>query len=493
MNSTQESRQGTAVVIGGSMAGLLAARVLSDFYREVLVVEKDDLPNGPELRPGTPQAFHPHRLTPRGLELLERYFPGFNEELLGHGAPSSLNGFNHMSNEHGILVLGPDPDNNASCTRALLEWVIRRRAQAVPGIRFLTKQEVTGLLSSPDGASVTGVLIRERGSEGQRRTLAADLVVETGGRASRLTAWLSELGYEVPAPDRLHLNLGYSTRRYRVPEGMERTWNVIHTSGRASEGTATGVFGPIENGLAESVLYSAGGVYPTTEAESYAQEAGALTSPVLAEAIRDLEPLGPPRAFRVPELVRRRYGHMTSWPAGLLVLGDAFCHFDPIFGQGITVASMEAELLEECLREEREQPRAGFELRALGRMQELIEPAWWLNCTAALRWKGVEYAGAAPLEGVEFAQRYFDQYHRHAMQTQSMELYGLFWAVNTLFAPPGELVRPELVEAVLAGAPETDRTWFDALAQQHGVRPAELPAALLPAFFRSAAAEAPRA
>ncbi|WP_426446514.1 NAD(P)/FAD-dependent oxidoreductase [Paenibacillus sp. S-38] len=493
MNEMQECRQQRAVVIGGSMAGLLAAGVLSGFYEEVIVVEKDELPDGPELRPGTPQAFHPHRLTPRGLELLERYFPGFNEELLGHGAPSTLNGFNHMSNEHGILVMGPDPENHASCTRSLLEWVIRRRARAVPGIRFLTKQEVTGLLSPPDSTAVTGVLVRERGSEGQRRTLAADLVVETGGRVSRLTAWLNELGYEVPAPDRLHLNLGYSTRRYRVPDGTERSWNVIHTSGCASEGRATGVFSPIENGLAESVLYSAGGVYPTTEAERYAQEAGALTSPVLAEAIRDLEPLGPPRAFRVPELVRRRYGHMTRWPAGLLVLGDAFCHFDPIFGQGITVAAMEAELLEECLREERGQPREGFELRVLGRMQELIEPAWWLNCTAALRWKGVEYTGTVQLEGVEFAQRYLDQYHRHVMQEQSMELYGLFWAVNTLLAPPNELVRPELMDAVLAGASENDRAWFDALAQQHGVRTSGLPAVLLPSFFCSTAAEVPKA
>ncbi|MCZ8521275.1 MULTISPECIES: NAD(P)/FAD-dependent oxidoreductase [Paenibacillus] len=494
MEQNQHRHLGTAIIIGGSMAGLLAARVLSDVYREVLVVERDELPSEPANRAGTPQAFHPHRLTPRGIQVLERYFPGFNEELLTHGAPSSLGMTSHMSNAYGSLIMGPDPQNNASCSRALLEWVFRRRVQALPGVSFLTRHEATGLEVSADGRTVTGVRVRSRGpADAAPRPLSADLVLDASGRFSRLVPWLRDLGFDVPEPDILRLDLAYSTRRYRVPAGKQLPWEVIHTSGQPEKRIPTGVFSVIEDDTAESTLYSAGGLYPTTSPEAYPYEAARLTSPALAESIQELEPLGPPRGFRVPELVRQRFGLMSDWPQGLLVLGDAFCHFDPIFGQGITAAAMEAEILEEALREELLSARPGMEIRILGRIQELLEPAWWLNCTAGLRWPGVEYAGSEPLVGVEFAHHYFDLYLAHSIREQNMELYGLYWMVNTLLVSPNKLAQPELVTAVLAGASEAEKAWFHALSAEHGLPAEELPGALLPAFFRPQPAETPSA
>ncbi len=188
-----------AIVIGGGMAGLLSARVLSDYYAEVLIIEKDDLPVKPEIRAGTPQAFHPHRFTPRGKMITERLFPGFNNELLTCGAPSTQNKMVHQINQYGSLVM-TNTDNNATFSRALFEWVCRQRVKEISNIKFLTKVNVIGLLMSSDQTAVTGVHVRERKQQGQQKQLDADIVIDTSGRFSKLANWLQDLDlmFQIP-------------------------------------------------------------------------------------------------------------------------------------------------------------------------------------------------------------------------------------------------------------------------------------------------------
>ncbi|WP_318773051.1 FAD-dependent oxidoreductase [Bacillus gobiensis] len=204
------------IVIGGSIAGLLAARVLSGYYNEVLIIDRDDFPDKPENRSGTPQAFQPHRLTPRGILILGRFFPGYNEELLAHGAPSALNKLNHMINSYGSMVMA-NQENEATFSRALLEWVLRKRVQAISNVRFLCKKEVIRLLSSTDRSTITGIQVRDRDSaEQQQQKITANLVIDTSGRFSKVVRWLTEIGYAVPKPEMLKVSLGYSTRHYRI-------------------------------------------------------------------------------------------------------------------------------------------------------------------------------------------------------------------------------------------------------------------------------------
>jgi hypothetical protein len=197
----------------------------------------------------------------------------------------------------------------------------------------------------------------------------------------------------VPTPDYLHAKLGYSTRRYRVPAHLAHLadeWDLINIMGYPVKGTFTGVFSFIENKIAEMLLYRPGGDYPPTNGDEFEQAVAQLPNPIISEMLRDFEPLGSPRSYHVDKLYRHHYEQMEQWPVGLLVLGDAFVIYDPIFGQGMTVTAMQVEMLKFCLQAQQSNPQPQF------------EPAWWLNCVNDLQWLGVKYEGVQPLQGSSF-------------------------------------------------------------------------------------------
>ncbi|MCS7458883.1 FAD dependent oxidoreductase [Paenibacillus doosanensis] len=475
---------GKAIVIGGSIAGLLAARVLSDFYEEVLIVERDELPESPSERQGTPQAIHPHRFTERGKKITNRLFPGYEDDLLAGGALPVFNKRLHNGNQYGSLDV-QNPRHDYKFSRALLEWAFRNQVKKLANVRIQVKQEVTGLLMNEDRSRVTGIRLREKGWGGAESTWNADLVVDTSGRGSKLTPWLEAAGYEVPRPDLLKVALGYSTRRYKVPAHLNHlmeTWDTINIAGQPAKGTFTGVFSFIENGVAEMLLYRPGGQYPPVEAEAYEREIAGLPTPLIDSIVRQLEPLAPPRGFRVPELYRRRYDRMEKWPSGLLALGDAICIYDPIFGQGMTVAAIQAEVLEATLRERQSVPEEGFELHVLRRLQDVIEPAWWLNCANDLQWEGVEYEGAEPLKAISFASRYISLLLQQGT-TQNQKLYGLYWAVNTLSVTPEEMLRFDTVMPILNATAE-GKQLLDELVREYGEHLEAMWDQIVPSFSR---------
>ncbi|MEK8129071.1 FAD-dependent monooxygenase [Paenibacillus filicis] len=478
----QAKKQGKAVVMGGSMAGMLAARVLADEFEEVLIVDRDEFPAGPENRAGTPQAYHPHRLLPRGKMILSELFPGWMEELLTYGAFSREGKTIRSISPYGTLEVTDRQD--AVCTRALLEWAFRRRIQVIPNIRLLAGWEVTGLQMTTDQSEVTGVLLRERGGERQSAAIEADLVVDASGRSSKLARWLQAAGYEVPEPERLATSLGYSTRLYRMPGHVADRWSVILVEGIPAQGRGTGVFGPIEGNKVEVVLYCAGGQrYPSTDAELYEQELAELYDPILAEVLQDCEPLGPPRGYRVPECFRQRFEQMERWPSGLLAVGDALCNFDPIYGQGITVAAIEAEILGRYLRGRGPGRSGGWEREVFEQMQVAIEPAWWLTTVSDLCWPGVTYTGAYSPEGIAFAQTYLDLYRKLAVGGRRMELFQKYMMVNGLLISPQEILSVEMIEAVLAADPTGEgKRWLAGLGLEEWARLQQFLKRNLPVF-----------
>lgn len=464
MNSIQ--KVGKAIVIGGSMTGLMTARVLSSYYEEVLLIDKDEFPQHPADRNGAPHGFHPHRFTQRGKMITEQLFPGYEEELVALGSPSSLKKTVHMMNQYGTVAV-PYQRNDIKFSRAVLEWVIRGRVRKIPNVRILTEHDVIGLHTTPNHTAVTGVEVRQRGL-GMKHDYMADLVVDASGRASKLTQWLTEFGYDVPHPDRMKAAIGYSTRRYNVPahkKHLIEKWDVINIMGQPVKGTFAGVFSFIENEVAEMMLYRPGGHYPPTDAEDFEQEVAQLPTPMIAEILRELEPIAPPKGFRVPELYRHHYDKMEKWPNGLLVLGDAYCIYDPIFGQGMTVAAIEVDLLDTMLQERQTNSEPHFEQKFLRTIQEkAITPAWWLNCAADLQWDGVVYeAGSEPLKGVAFGSRYMNLILREGTANQNFKLFGLYWGVNSLSLPLYELFHPQMVKSVLASSEEGQQLLADLL------------------------------
>ncbi|EHS55593.1 FAD-dependent monooxygenase [Paenibacillus kribbensis] len=452
---SHQTKEEKAIVIGGGISGLLTARVLSDYYQEVMIIERDKLPQEPSARPGTPQAFHPHRVLPRGSMIMERFFPGYVDDLLAQGAHPTQNEKMSLFTSQGAIETCSN-EKNAASSRALLEWTFRQRVQKISNIRFLSGQEVTGLQTSADHKQVTGVHIKERSDQKQERTVAADLVVDTSGRSSKLIKWLDAMGLEVPEPERLKVHLGYSTRYYRVPPHIKEKWGTVISEAQPAKGIGTGMLGYIEDNMAQTLLFSAGGAhYPSTDPEEYEKEMLALATPALAEVVKELEPIGVPRGYRTPESVRQHFEQMEDWPSGLLVAGDAFCNFDPIHGQGMTVAAIEAEMLDICLSEQRHTSQPNFERKVLQRTQEAIEPAWWLSSVADLRWNGVTHVGAEPLKGVSFAQKYFDLYVKRAVKLANEEnnpsMFLQYFMMNALVLSPREIINPRMLNILLTG------------------------------------------
>ncbi|MCY9086563.1 FAD dependent oxidoreductase [Bacillus spizizenii] len=444
-----------ALVIGGGIAGLLTARVLSDYYKKVVIVERDELPQDPSTRPGTPQSFHPHRVLPRGKRIIDRFFPGYVEDLLNKGAHSTENEKITRFTPYGSLAVVVD-QKNASSSRALLEWTIRQRVQNISNIHFITKGEVIGFLTSADHKKVTGVHIKERGEQKQERTIATDLVVDTSGRSSKLVKWLKEMGHEVPESERLKVSFGYSTRYYRVSPHVKEKWGLVSTEAEPEKGNGAVGIMYIEDNLAQTLLFSAGGEhYPPTNPEEYEKELYTLANPMMTELVKEFKPISAPRGYRASESIRQHFEQMEDWPSGLLVAGDALCNFDPIHGQGMTVAAIEAEMLDICLREQRHTPHPNFERKVLQRMQQAIEPAWWLSSIADLRWKGVKHVGAEPLKGVTFAQKYFDLYVKQAVkqanEKNNSSMFQQYIMMNALVLSPREVINSRMLNMILTG------------------------------------------
>ncbi|GGP16145.1 FAD-dependent oxidoreductase [Oceanobacillus neutriphilus] len=467
------------IIIGGGIGGLLAAKVLSDYYDEVLIVDRDDFPEEPENRSGVPQGFQPHRLTPRGKMIIEHYFPGISNDLLAQGAASSLNKIYRFTNPYGILTMS-NAEQDIMCSRALLEWGLRRRMKEISHVRFLAKQNVIGLQTSQDQKMVTGIRVRERGQSNLQKVITADMVIDASGRQSKLVNWLQDLAYDIPKADVLKVSLGYSTRHYKIAADSEEKWALIHVEGQPVRKQNTGIFAMIENNIVEVLLWNIGGNFPTTNAEKYEQEVAHLADPIMANIWKKLEPITTPRGYRIKELFRNRFEQMPRWPSGLLVLGDALCNFDPIYGQGMTMAAVEVEVLESCLRDQRTNPQPSFERRVLQRLQEIIEPIWWLNAVADLKWPGVEYEGR-PLKGIAFVQKYFDLYLKQVTSQGDFELYSLYWAVNAILFSPSKIINQRMMESILNGS-EEGKKWHSELTGAHGRKLEDIIAENIPSF-----------
>ena len=431
------------------MAGLLAAKVLSGHYEEVVIIERDEFQERPANRPGVPQDHHPHRLQDLGKGILEALFPGWREDLLAQGAYEREGKEMHLISPLAALQFPYEKDEG--CSRPLLEWVIRRRVAAEPRIQVLQGHVAVSLLTKKAGSklAVSGVEVRKQRSGGSR-DLEAALVVDASGRYTRLPEWLEELGFGKPVAEILHTRLAYSTRYYRIPDSLKDRYSTVLIEGDPSLAEGSGVFSPIEGGVAETTIYGAGGHYPPVDPERYERAAAKLIHPMLAEIIAQLEPVGNPRGFRVSECRLNQYGEMPEWPSGLLAIGDSVCNFDPIYGQGISVAAAEAMEMGKALRKAAKENGPIREHELQRRFGRIILPAWWTIVVADLRWPGVTYEGSLSGRGIRFCQEYLDIVRRQALQGGDMELFGLLMGVQGLDAPPSSLFGEEAVRMVVS-------------------------------------------
>lgn len=378
-----------AVVVGGGVAGLLAARAVSEVFEQVMLIEQD-ASDAVDFRKGTPQARHLHVMLARGSTALEELFPGLNEELSERGAQAYDHGEMHLKLPTGWVPHGPVGIPLLSMSRSALESVLRERVTRLPAVEYVTSTRVTGLRTDEHGQAVTGVAVSTgEGSGAEDSVLDADLVIDASGRNSRLPRWLAERGLPQPRTHAIDIGLNYTSRFYAADAADPRDWvaSVQLSFAPHLPARGGGAFRVEGNRWLVSLVGAAGEVCPTDEA-GYRRYAQGLDNPHMAEVVEACTPLTPLYRYHHITSRRRDYHRMERYPQRLMVIGDAVCSFNPVYGQGMTVAALQAQELARLLGRYAGQPQPPDLAR---RFQQAVARSvrlpWFMAAAADLGWR----------------------------------------------------------------------------------------------------------
>lgn len=349
MNQMNGSAGKIAVVNGGGISGMIAARVLSDFFESVIVIEQDGTTDTKKPRKFAPQGHHVHLMLGKGTDLLEDLFPGFVDDLEKLGA-YRFNFYRGWKWFHYGSWRRRDEleDSGYVQTRPLLEYNLRRRTEAVSNIRFEYGSIVTGYLSRNQGKSVHG--IRVRNVSHIEYNLEADLVVEAGGRNGKVMDFLSEINAPLPAEELREVRPGYTSLHFEHINRMGDDWDVMIVHPHAPHSSKAGFIFHIED---DHWHVSLGGnlVEETPDnLQSFLDYAKQLDSPAIYEAIKDARPINEITSIRIPAYRRRYFEKIKNPPERLIVVGDSYAVVNPIYGQGMMLAALEIDAFRNLLR-----------------------------------------------------------------------------------------------------------------------------------------------
>jgi 2-polyprenyl-6-methoxyphenol hydroxylase-like FAD-dependent oxidoreductase len=437
-----------AVVLGGGMAGLAAARVLSDKYADVVIVDRDELIGVTTYRNGVPHGRHAHGLVAKGHAIYEGLFPGLTESMRLDGVrPGDFNaaiqwyfgGKQLAQSDSGLACL--------PCGRPALELGVRKHVQAIPNVRFLERHDIVSLETTPDKKRVIGARIQRREQGSKPETLLADLVLDITGRGSRMPAWLTELGYEAPAEDKVKVDLAYTSRHFRLKRDPF-TKDIAIIAAATPSYPRGAFFYPMPDG--ETVELSLTGIlgdYPPTDPEGFLAYTKSLPIPEFYDYVHDAEPADDAVRFMFPASVWRRYDQLTRFPDGLLVTGDAVCSFNPIYAQGMTVAGMETL----TLRKHLDSPALNA-LEFFAEISGQIASPWEFSATADLGYAGVE---GQRTDQINMINQFITGLQAAAVHDPV--LTDAFLRVAGLVDEPMALMNPDIQQRVMqqAGPPPT--------------------------------------
>jgi len=440
----------SAVVIGASMAGLSAARVLADRFDHVTVLDRDALPDTPTWRQQVPQGRHPHLLLASGARLLEGWFPGLIDELYDGGAVEiDLAADMYWHQGGGLFRRPPSSLKGPSMSRPFLEWTVRQRLASHPAVTIRDNSAVEGLDLDPTGGRVVAVRLDDGDP------VPCELVVDATGRQARSLSWLAALGYPEPEVSRVEVDTRYLTQELRRTELPHRDWKV---AGVIDDPTAKrlAMALPIEG---DRWLLLFGGVHGETAPAADDQRlayARTLPSPVIADVLEASEPLGEPVTHRFPSSQRRHVERLKRFPLGWVLLGDAIGSFNPIYGQGIASAAQQAAALGAVL------DRRGSVDRAFGRRyfkaaSRVVNTAW--STTAGSDFAYAETTGPKP-PGTDLINRYMDRVIVAVQHDDTVALR--FSEVVAMVRRPESLMAPRFMLRALRASRRKSRSTSDA-------------------------------
>jgi 2-polyprenyl-6-methoxyphenol hydroxylase-like FAD-dependent oxidoreductase len=377
MSSIQIGKQ--AVVIGAGMAGLTAAEALADHFDNVIVLERDSLPSEPMHRAGTPQARHVHGLLFSGQRALNELFPEFEQDLVRVGAVPLTAGLDVRVERPGY---DPFPQRDLgwcgyAASRPAIERAVRHRLDSRANIKLCQRCQVREVLAASDGEAVTGV--RYVNASGERsKTITADLVVDASGRGAPTLALLQSIGRPLPEETTIGIDVGYATCIFSIPDDASTEWKGVMTFPKAPQSSRGCLMLPIEGNRWMATIGGRHGEVPTGDAEGFLAEAKELRTPTIYNAIRNAKRLDGVARYGFRESIWRHFERLDSFPRGLLPIGDAICCFNPLYGQGMSVAALEGCLLKRLLERsgEASDPIAELASTFFKEMQSLIETPW---------------------------------------------------------------------------------------------------------------------
>ncbi|HEU0003662.1 MAG TPA: FAD-dependent monooxygenase [Ktedonobacteraceae bacterium] len=436
-----------AIVIGGSMAGLLAARVLSEHFERVTIIERDRLNDNVQPRKGVPQGRHVHGLLAGGAAIIDAYFPDLSAALARDGAvPVGTADIRRY--QLGVLVTAvPGPIKTLWQSRPFLEQHVRAALSARNNVQILDTCVVTRLKTHDE--RITGVVLQHCRGQQREEELAADLVVDASGRGSRAPQWLTSLGYGQIQETNVKIDVGYASRIYRCPAQLPTDWKVLVVLGPPPDYKRAGVIFPIEGGHWMVTLGGWLRDYPPDDDTGFLDYARSLSRPDLYQAIKEAEAITPIAVYKYTANCWRHYERLPRLPEGFIVMGDAVCAFSPVYGQGMSVAALEAKTLDTCLREQQSwngnNHPTSFPPRFQQAIAREIKTPWMLATGEDLRYPGTE--GHRSLR-----TRLFNWYIRRVIGlTASQPLVAAaFFQVWHLLKPLKALFEPRIVRAVLS-------------------------------------------
>lgn len=445
------SSKSTAIVIGASMAGLWTARALADHFDRILVLETDRLDKEVKTRPGTPQARQYHILLLRGLQTMQALFPGLDRELQAQGACTlDLTNDILMKYRGEWLNQFRSGQNLISCNRLLLEHNIRRRVGMHPNIEFMDGVEVMGLHTNLEKDAVIGVHLQHRmltTGQASSNELHADLIVDATGRRSQTPSWLKTIGFEAPQETVVDSFLGYVTRRYHAKPGVSSSLRPLLISGTPPNEPLSGLIFPEENNNWVVMMAGVNKNYPSVEEEEFDNFAQRL-GPEFYGAIQAATPLGKAYGYRGTQSRWRHYEKLERWPDRYVVLGDAFCGFNPIYGQGMTVAALCAVALAKQIAQNRGKLSGiGAESRHI--FAKITKGPWLLATGADLEWPGTQGERRSGWAD-QIARWYLNKLLEALPRDPTIRL--TFNQVNQMARPLGALFTPPMMARVLAAA-----------------------------------------
>jgi len=335
-------RQERAVVLGASVAGLLVGRVLADFFDEVILVDKGDLDDAVAPRRSVPQGNHAHAILTPMYHVLQRFLPGLVDELVADGA-SVYDAGKHVR----LLFMGKPLTNGRTgqpiigSTRPFFEHHLRRRVGELNNIQIRSGCRFQKWLIDHDQRGITGLSIS--GDSGEVE-IAADLVVDARGRASRLPAELIDLGFKRPQIDRVRVDLGYTSRIYRAP-GYAPDWNLLHMNAHAPEIWKGGMISRVEDEMWVVTQFGYFGDHAPASDRGFACFAQSLDAPDIADFLEIAQPVSPFRKYGIRNCEMMHFDRLVRFPGRLLAVGDTVCNLNPVYGQGMTKAAIEAAKL----------------------------------------------------------------------------------------------------------------------------------------------------